>query len=149
MNRVRNLEELVTLQDKAIEALTQANAALQLALETLRAARAEKGTPMILPFATHPPNVTPKTVPNMPSYPIIGDPPGWFQAPQWTLTSTGNSVDNGIKTLYTNTAAALQQTMASLSKIGPVPEPDPELTKLLGEYDQFQNNVQVSQGSSQ
>lgn len=41
----RSLEEIVTLQDKAITALQQANLALQLALDALQSARREVGTP--------------------------------------------------------------------------------------------------------
>jgi hypothetical protein len=47
----RSLEEIVDLQDKAISALTQANLALQLALEAIQAARREVGTPLQFPFA--------------------------------------------------------------------------------------------------
>jgi hypothetical protein len=45
----RSLEEIVDLQDKAISALTQANLALQLALEAIQAARREVGTPQTFP----------------------------------------------------------------------------------------------------
>ena len=66
MNKqLRNYEELVALQDKAITALTQANLALQLALEAIQAARNEHGflkplpglgvgAPVILPPQTTP-----------------------------------------------------------------------------------------------
>lgn len=47
--KTRSYEEIITLQDKAIEALTQANAALVMALETLKKARAEHGFPVQLP----------------------------------------------------------------------------------------------------
>lgn len=50
MNKqTRTYEEIITLQDKAIEALTQANAALLLALEALKKARAEHGFTLQLP----------------------------------------------------------------------------------------------------
>jgi hypothetical protein len=49
----RSLEEIVDLQDKAISALTQANLALQLALEAIQAARREVGTPLQFPFAVN------------------------------------------------------------------------------------------------
>jgi len=50
MNKqTRTYEEIITLQDKAIEALTQANAALVMALEALKKARAEHGFPVQLP----------------------------------------------------------------------------------------------------
>ncbi len=50
MNKqTRTYEEIITLQDKAIDALTQANAALVMALETLKKARAEHGFPVQLP----------------------------------------------------------------------------------------------------
>lgn len=41
--QVRALEELITLQDKAITALQMANQALQIALDAVQAARAELG----------------------------------------------------------------------------------------------------------
>jgi hypothetical protein len=47
--KTRTYEEIITLQDKAIEALTQANAALVMALEALKKARAEHGFPAQLP----------------------------------------------------------------------------------------------------
>lgn len=50
MNKqTRTYEEIITLQDKAIEALTQANAALVMALEALKKARAEHGFTVQLP----------------------------------------------------------------------------------------------------
>lgn len=51
MNKqTRTYEEIITLQDKAIEALTQANAALVMALEALKKARAEHGVTIPFPF---------------------------------------------------------------------------------------------------
>ncbi len=47
--KTRTYEEIITLQDKAIEALTQANAALVMALEALKKARAEHGLPLQFP----------------------------------------------------------------------------------------------------
>lgn len=76
----RTLEELITLQDTAIEALKQALAATQLALEVVTRARNEHGTvpPM---FPTAPENPFPYVVPNQPW--VNG---GEFQ-PKWTLSS--------------------------------------------------------------
>lgn len=45
----RTYEEIISLQDKAIEALTQANAALVMALDALKKARAEHGFTVQLP----------------------------------------------------------------------------------------------------
>jgi type II secretory pathway pseudopilin PulG len=99
----RTLEELVTLQDKAIEALTQANAALKLALEALQAARREMGTVPVLPGLGLPntgsggftipyvPPIMPVITPKINPAPF-GDGPYWTQpqtAPQWTQTSGG------------------------------------------------------------
>jgi len=44
MARMKNLEELVELQAKAIEALQQAAGALRIALEVIQKSYAEKGT---------------------------------------------------------------------------------------------------------
>jgi hypothetical protein len=52
--QTRGYEELITLQDKAIEALTQANAALLLALDTLKRTRAEHGFIVPLPGLAQP-----------------------------------------------------------------------------------------------
>lgn len=50
MNKqTRTYEEIITLQDKAIEALTQANAALVMALEAVKKARAEHGFTLQFP----------------------------------------------------------------------------------------------------
>ena len=47
--KTRTYEEIISLQDKAIEALTQANAALVMALEALKKSRAEHGFVTSLP----------------------------------------------------------------------------------------------------
>jgi type II secretory pathway pseudopilin PulG len=54
IKHVRDYEELISLQDKAIQALQQANLALQLALSALQKARAEAGFAPPIPFYANP-----------------------------------------------------------------------------------------------
>jgi hypothetical protein len=55
--RIREYEEIITLQDKAIEALKQANRALEIALSTLERARNEHGYPQKFDFGPQPDQV--------------------------------------------------------------------------------------------
>lgn len=74
--RERSLEEIITLQDQAIQALQQATAAMKLALETIQAARNEQGYRQSIPFGV------PSQFPQNPPYqPWGGD--GTFTLPQW------------------------------------------------------------------
>ena len=57
MARIREYEEIITLQDKAIEALKQANRALEIALSTLERARNEHGYPQKFDFGPQPDQV--------------------------------------------------------------------------------------------
>jgi hypothetical protein len=52
--RLKDIDELISLQDRAIEALKQANTALSLALSALERARNEHGYPQKLDFYKQP-----------------------------------------------------------------------------------------------
>lgn len=116
--KTRTLEELITLQDTAIEALKQALAATQLALEVVTRARNEHGT--ILPMFPAPdPSVY--TIPNQPwQQPQIvptwsfGDGIAGGTAIGGTLTNTGN-VQDGVKTFSFNAALVEQKALAAVT----------------------------------
>jgi hypothetical protein len=55
--RIREYEELIDLQDKAIEALKQALAAMAIALNTIERARNEHGYPQKFDFGPQPDQV--------------------------------------------------------------------------------------------
>lgn len=57
MARIREYEELIDLQDKAIEALKQALAAMAIALNTIERARNEHGYPQKFDFGSQPDQV--------------------------------------------------------------------------------------------
>lgn len=81
---IRDYEEIITLQDKAIEALTQANSALVTALEAIKRARAEHG------FQPSLPGLGDQTIPN--TFPSIP-----FQQP-YTIWGGGVGQVTGITT---------------------------------------------------
>lgn len=83
--KTRTLEELVTLQDQAIEALKQALAATQLALECLQKNRNEKGYAIPMDFPSVPysnPVIIPNPMPNT-TGPFIQPQVQPWGTPQW------------------------------------------------------------------
>lgn len=119
MNKqTRTYEEIITLQDKAIEALTQANAALVMALEALKKARAEHGFPIQLPglgSAGSAGNGIIGTVPN-PAYgpfyvPNTTDGIQWQSTGIATLTNT-NMADSQMATKTTTAQSLIAQAQS-------------------------------------
>lgn len=94
--RLREMEELIDLQDKAIQALQQASTALNLALQALQQAAAEKGFQN--KFAFHSQYSIPLNVPNngfvnaIPTnVPFYGGNPEYNS---WQLNAPGKLVEN-------------------------------------------------------
>jgi len=106
MSRVKNLEELVELQAKAIEALQQAAGALRIALEVIQKSHAEKGTQEKIVFVPQPSVPQPNPIPYTP---YVGD----FPNP-WG-TATGGNVQGGLQAYAQNAQNVLQNVQSSLA----------------------------------
>lgn len=119
MARLKDLEELVELQAKAIEALQHAAGALKIALEVIQKAHAEKGSQEKIVFV-QPTIPTPQPNPYTPyiptPQPYFGDPP-----PMWGTGTIGGSQyqggingSGGLQTYAQNAQTALQNVSANL-----------------------------------
>ena len=110
-NRLRDYEELISLQDKAIAALQQANVALGLALDALLYARQEHGSLGNLfgqPAAWPPPS--PYTMPGG-SVPNTGLFTYTVPSQPWGGSPPSNGM-NGVGVLYSNASGgSAQQNM--------------------------------------
>ena len=111
----KSVDELLELQDKAIQALQQATLALQIALQALQDSRNEKGEQQKMVFVpVTGGNTPPNGFPNIPSlqplsFPYVGDTPGLGQT--WSVKygeakgglyfSAQDAVQNAINTVQT------------------------------------------------
>lgn len=106
-HKTRSLEELITLQDQAIEALKQALAATQLALECLQKNRNEKGFTVPMDF-------TPVPVQPVPYVPYVQPQvQPWGGTPQWGQTWSGKLADGVTSIVATNSTVTLDSQFAN------------------------------------
>ena len=88
----KSLEDLITLQDAAIQALRQANEALTLALQVVEQARKEAAQPLKMPFSNAP-NINPSPyIPYAPApFPPAPMPAPWTSPDKAGIWMAGNS----------------------------------------------------------
>jgi hypothetical protein len=109
MARMKNLEELVELQAKAIEALQQAAGALRIALEVIQKSYAEKGTQEKIIFVPQPALPAPVIGPYVPA------PQPYFGDPLPTSGTQWGNVQGGLQAYAQNAQTALQNVSSSLA----------------------------------
>jgi hypothetical protein len=116
MSHVKDLEELVELQARAIEALQQAAGALRIALEVIQKSHAEKGTQEKIVFVPQPALPAPATGPYVPAtQPYFG---GSTENP-WGTAAGGiqwnGSAPGGLAYYVQNAQTALQNVQSNLT----------------------------------
>ena len=129
--KTRTYEEIITLQDKAIEALTQANAALVMALEALKKARAEHGFTTQLPglgvtYTPTNPVINPAFIPN--TVPMI----------QWN--------SDGSVTTLTNTAGLQAKTVTAQNLVTQANVQKTQAQAYLAAYQKFVKESDAEMG---